>query len=493
LEKAPRDRIQSAREIHDELATLRSEATAVAEKPPPSIAVLPFANMSADPENDYFGDGLAEEIISALAKLESLRVVARTSAFSFKGKDADIPEIGKKLGVETVLEGSVRKSGNRLRITAQLVSVADGYHLWSERYDRELEDVFAIQDEITVAIVDKLKVKLLGAEKEELLNRPTTNKEAFALYLKGRYHFHAVVTPELQKAVQYFREAIDLDPGYAKAYAGVAGAIMFMGGAGPIDFLTPAEAHPQARTAIEKALELDSQLPEVQAMLGVMRTTYELDWAGAEHAFQKALTLSPNNADTRFWYAWHLWLRGRFDDALSQFEKALELDPLSLFFQSAAAMVVYCSRRYQEAIERFQQVLDMHPNWFHAQMHLGDAYCAIGDFESAEATYVKARAHDVEHSYYVKARLCAVHAALGRRDDAIKEVDELVAISRKRYVPAVWIAAAYLGVEDYDEVFRWLDKESTVQLAGWTVFPWSDPVRSDPRFQTVLERLGLPS
>ena len=289
--------------------------------------------------------------------------MARTSAFSFKGKDADIREIGKKLDVETVLEGSVRQAGNRLRITAQLVNVADGYHLWSERYDRELEDVFAIQDEITVAIVDKLKVKLLGAEKEELLNRPTTNKEAFALYLKGRYHFHAIAAPELQKAVQCFREAIDLDPGYAKAYAGVAGAIMFMGGAGPAVSLSPSEGHPQAASAIEKALELDSQLPEGHTMLGVMRTIYELDWAGAERAFEQALTLSPNNADTQFWYAWHLWLSGRLDDALSQLEKALELDPLSLFFQTMTALLVYCSRRYREAIEQFQQVLDMHPNW----------------------------------------------------------------------------------------------------------------------------------
>ncbi|NIM20445.1 MAG: protein kinase [Candidatus Latescibacteria bacterium] len=463
------------------------------EKPVPSIAVLPFANMSGDPEQEYFCDGIAEEIINALTRVKGLRVVARTSAFSFKGKNADIREIGRKLSVGAVLEGSVRKAGNQLRITAQLVNVADGYHLWSDRFDRELKDVFAIQDEISLAITEKLKVEMLGEEKERLLTRPTENLEAYSLYLKGRFYFYKLTIADLQLAVASYERATELDPSYAKAYAGVAGAYVFMGGAGPLHFLPPSESYPRAREAITKALELDESLPEAYTMHGVIRSGFEWDWIGAEQAFRRALELNPNNADTHMWYSWHLWRINHLEAAITSVNKALVLDPLSPLFRSMIGLLQYYGRIYDEAISQFQRVLEMEPNFFHAHLHLGDTYVEKGMYEKAEAAYQRTLALTGQQSSYLYARLCTLYAVWNRRSEAMKYLEKITALSEQGYVPPCHIAYAHVALGEYDQAFTWFNKaykDRDPQLAHLN-FPWLDPVRSDPRFETLVKKMGL--
>ncbi|MFQ5627305.1 MAG: protein kinase [bacterium] len=425
------------------------------EKKVPSIAVLPFVNMSADPENEYFSDGLAEELINVLTKIKGFRVVARTSAFSFKGEKIDVREIGEKLNVETVLEGSVRKAGNRLRITAQLIKVADGYHLWSERYDRELDDVFAIQDEISLAILDRLKVELLGVEKEVLLKQHTEDQEVFSLYLKGRFYYNKYTPPDLKIAAQNFQQAVDRDANYAKAYAGLAEVYLVMGGCSPFFMLPPGEAYPLACAAMKKALALDDKLAEAHAALGGIRYWFERDWAGAEQAFGRALELNPNDAFIHFVYGKFLWVIGRFDAAMVEWERVEALDPLSIIIKSGIGLIHYCARRYDQAYDEFQRVLEMDPNFAHAKLHLGDVFLAKGMHEDARLAYKKAHALIGDQPEMIQ-RLGSFYAASGDRARAMKYLEKLQAQSKQSYVPPSFIALLYLTLGEHDEMFALL-------------------------------------
>jgi len=328
--------------------TLESEALKdqdATTKTHPSIAVLPFTNLSVDKEQEYFCDGMAEEIISALTHVEGLHIVARTSAFAFKGEKLDVREIGKRLNVGTVLEGSVRKAGNRLRISAQLINVADGYHLWSEKYDRDMEDIFAIQDEISLAIVDKLKVKLLGEEKAALVKRYTDNLEAYSLYLKGRYHWSKRTPEGIKKAIQHFKQVIEKDPNYALAHAGLADCYSMLEQA---RVLPAKEAFPKAKAAVTKALEIDETLAEAHTSLAFVRWYYDWDWAGAEKEFLRAIELNPNYPTGHQWYAVYLAEMGRPAEAISEIKKAQELDPLLVIINIASAWILICARQYDQ-------------------------------------------------------------------------------------------------------------------------------------------------
>ncbi len=300
---------------------------------PNSIAVLPFKNISADADNEYLCDGLAEEILNALSKIEQLKVAARTSSFSFKGKNAGIDEIGKALNVKTVLEGSVRKSDNRLRITAQLIDTLDGYHLWSERYDCDVKDLFDLQDEITLAVVSALKVKLLGQEKAAIMKRYTDNTEVYELYLKGRYclnndFLNKGTQNEVQKAIGYFEGAIGIDENYAPAFAGLADAYTRLASSGEAPS-APIETMPKARKAAEKALALDSELPEAHSALGITLCVFDYDFAGAEREYKLAIEFDPNYAGAHARYAGLLACLGRYEEAETELRRALEIDPLS--------------------------------------------------------------------------------------------------------------------------------------------------------------------
>ncbi|MEE8550854.1 MAG: protein kinase, partial [Gemmatimonadota bacterium] len=344
-----------------------------------SIAVLPFANMSADPENEYFSDGITEEIINALTQLDDLHVAARSSSFLFRDKGTDIAEVGARLKVATVLEGSVRKSGNRVRITAQLINVADGYHLWSERYDREMDDVFAIQDEIASTIADRLKVTLSGETDEPLVKPPTANLEAYQLYLKGRYLWNKRTQQGLEDAIDYFRRAIVRDGGYALAYAGLADVYLLMGS---YRQLPGRDAHAKANEAADKALALDDTVAEAHASRAqVLRE--ERDWRGAETEYRRAIELNPNYATAHQWYATLLAGFGRNEEAIREIRRAEELHPLSHAIGVTVATVLFLARDYDATIEQLEKTLALEPTFFSAHAWLGIVYAGKGMYDEA--------------------------------------------------------------------------------------------------------------
>jgi serine/threonine-protein kinase len=469
-------------------------------KPQLSIAVLPFVNMSADPENEYFCDGLAEELINALTKIQELRVAARTSAFSFKGRQVDVREIGQKLNVSNVVEGSVRKAGNRLRITAQLINVADGYHLWSERYDRQMEDVFAIQDEISLAIVEKLKVRLLGEEKAKLVRRYTVNLEAYDLYLKGRYNFNQLSADGFKKAVEYFKLALEQDPNYALAYAGLAESYAFLGFWG---LTSPREALPKAKAAALKALALDDTLADVRHSLGLV-CTFNYEWSIAEQEFKRAIELNPNYAFGHICYAVYLRLAGGVDDVLAEMRHAQELDPLSVTVNAGAAYLFYSMRLYDETIEQCQKTLKVEPNFFQAHGYLALAYARKGMYEESVAEWktlltlrgarnvarVMQRAY--ERAGY-KGALIKV-AEWMTRAFYLLQVLKYVPLMKRRYISPLVIATFCAEGGEKDLAFRWLNKaykEREPQLLTLKVNPHWDTIRSDSRFEELLRKIGL--
>jgi tetratricopeptide (TPR) repeat protein len=353
-------------------------------------------------------------------------------------------------------------------------------------------DVFAIQDEIAGAIADKLRVEPLDTEKAELVKQHTQNLEAYSLYLKGRFYFHKFTLPDCQLAIASYQQAINLDPDYAKAHEGLARVYTLVGGAGPLHLIAPSEAYPLAKSAITKALELDDRLPEAHTTLGVVRTGFEWDWAGAERAFRRALELNPNDPDSHFWYAWHLWFMERFDEAIACLRTASALDPLAPLYQSTIGLVQYCARRYGEAAEQFQRTLEMHPDFFHALIHLGDTYVAVGKCQEAEAVYQKVQAI-IGREPWVCVGLCKLYAAWDKVEEAKKYQEELLALSKRGHVPPAWIALTYAALRDNDEALAWLEKayeerDPQVRHFHWPVL---DPLRADPRFQALKNKMGL--
>jgi serine/threonine protein kinase/Tfp pilus assembly protein PilF len=502
LAKSPDLRYQEAFEILSDLRKLKKELESTEEKPystkrQSSIAVLPFINLSADPEQNYFCDGVAEEIINSLTHLEGLRVVARTSAFSFRGKEIDVREIGSKLNVETLLEGSVRKAGNWVRITTQLVNVADGYHLWSEKYDRHIgelccpEDIFSIQDEISLAVVNNLKVKLLGKQITKLVKRHTQDLDAYRLYLKGRYFLNKRTEESLRKAVQYFEQAIKKDPGYALAYVGLADSHILLA---EYSHLPPKDAFSRAKAAVVKALEIEETLAEAHTSLAFIRTLGDWDWTGAEKEFKKAIELNPGYATAHQWYAEHLTMTGRYAEATAELKQAQDLDPLSLIIGVAWAITLLCgTRQYDQVIEKCQKVLEMDSNFSGALNVLGMVYREKAMYEEAIEAFQKAKAFDKGNTW-ITAGLGHAYAMSGKRSEAQKVLDELQQLSKRKYVPPDNIAMVYLGLSEKNLVFEYLEKayeDHSVGLPWLKADPIFDSLRSDPRFTALLKRIGL--
>ena len=474
-----------------------SKAQFSSAKPQPSIAVLPFTNLSADKEQEYFCDGMAEEIINALTHVEGLRVVARTSAFSFRGEGRDIRDIGKKLNVRTLLEGSVRKAGNRVRITAQLINVSDGYHLWSEKYDRNIgdiccpEDIFAIQDEISLAIVEKLKVKLLGEEKVALVKRYTDDLEAYNSYLKGRYFWYKRTKEGILKGLEYFHQAIEKDPTYAVAYTGIADCYNMLGF---FDYLSPKEAFPKAKAAAEKALEIDGTLAEAHSSLAEVKTYYDHDWLGAEREFQRALELNPSYSTAHQWYAEYLALMGRHDESIIMGKCALELDPLSPIVATNLAGFYWLARKYDEAIERYQKILEMEPDFMAAHLWLGLTYAEKGLYNEALAEFQKGIELSGGHDSPFLGWLGRVYCWTGKKKQAEIVLESEIERSKKMYISPFGIAVIYLGLGQNEQAFEWLEKayeEKDHWMAALKVYSMFDSVRSDPRFTSLLKKMGL--
>jgi serine/threonine protein kinase/Tfp pilus assembly protein PilF len=461
------------------------------EETKPSIAVLPFRDMSSGRDQDYFCEGIAEELINALVKLEGLSVAARTSAFQFKDRDGDIKKIGAELGVKTVLEGSVRKSGDRLRITAQLISVKDGFHLWSEKYDRDLEDIFAIQDEISLAIVDKLKVKLLGEERSALVKRYTADKEAHNLYLKGLYFWNRRLEGGMKTAMEHFHQAVDRDPGYALAYVGIADTYSSTGFLG---YLPPNETFPKSREAARKALEIDDALGEAHASLAFTNMFFDWDWGAAEAEFKRAIELNPNYATAHQWYGLYLTLMGRFDEGIAESEKACELDPLSPLINTLTAASHYFAGRYDKSIAILQKVLEMDPNFLPAKGYIILAYVASGMCNEAVRAMRRFEASAVGHAYTL-GHIGYAYGVCGQRDDALRILDLLNEQAKgQRYVSPVHRAPILLSLDRLDEAFELLE-EGYSERSPWLLFaktsPFYEPLLSDRRYKELLRKIGF--
>jgi TolB-like protein/Flp pilus assembly protein TadD len=459
-----------------------------------SIAVLPFVDMSPDQDQEYFSDGMTEEIINALTQLQDLRVAARTSCFAFKGETLDIAEVGAKLKVATVLEGSVRKAGSRLRITAQLVNVEDGYHLWSERYDREMEDVFTIQDDIARAIADRLQVTLAGGAGERLVEPPTESVEAYDLYLKGRFFVNRQVEVKGEgprKGIEFFEQALALDPGYALAHAGIADAYAFLGNTG---ILQPKQALPKAREAALRALELDDTLAETHCALGWMYMFFDYDWAGAERHFRRAIELAPLSVDAHLRYSdYLLWVRGRFDEAIAEARRCVELEPTSVVANTWLGRHLCRAGRYDEAITQLRKAIELDPSHWHAHHNLAEAYRLKSMYPEAIAAVQAAIALAGPHTWNL-GDLALVYAASGKTADAEAIYDELLARSRREYVQSSWLGHLSAALGRIDDAFEWLDRaydERDGILVCVKYFRGSDPLRDDPRFDALLKRMGF--
>ncbi len=486
------DILVDLRKTRKEMELMASKEETTAKKAQPSIAVLPFRDMSAQKDQEYFCEGMAEEIINALTHVESLRVVARTSAFSFRSKEVDIREIGHKLNVETLLEGSVRKAGNRARITAQLVNVANGYHLWSEKYDRDMADIFAIQDEIALAIVDKLKIKLLGKEKAILTKRHTEDPEAYSLYLKGRYSWNKLNPVGFEKAIEYFKKAIEKDSNLAVAYAGLADSYWLSSFWGN---LPPRETFPQARESAEKAIAIDDTLGEAHASLASIHTIYDWDWEGAEREFKRALELTPGSSYIRVFYSLYLNLRRRHDEAIIQARKAQELDPVSSFCNTHLAHQLWQARRYDEAIEEFQKWLVIEPNDWFAHLHLCQLYL--------EKSMIKKAIEEINKSLELSggvpmnvANAAMIHYRFGDKEVAERLFDSLKKRASHEYIQPVGFVYIYLARGEVDRAFEWVKKayEERDSFLPWFRVTPLDYMHfpSDPRINELLDRLGLP-
>jgi len=455
-----------------------------------SIVVLPFTDMSPVKDQEYFSDGLSENLMNALTHIKEVRVAARTSAFSFKGRQVDVREIGRDLNVGTVLEGSVQKAGNRLRVTAQLINAEDGYHIWSQQYDREMADVFAIQDEITWAIVDALKIELLEGERTAVGKRHTENLDAFHLYLKGRYYWNRSNTEAYWKAIDHFRGAIQRDPAYARAYVGMADAFASLGDAGH-SAISPKDAFSAAAEAVQKALELDGGLSEAYASLGHLKM-HEFAWPEAERAFKRSIELNPNYATAYRFYAFFFAGAGRSEEAATTLERALNLDPLSLGTITDMGVLSYLARDYDGALAQYRKVLEMDPGFARAFVTRASA-CSQKAMHS-EAIAALRKAAEVSGGRPKLAALGRVYARAGMTDEALGVVEELKELSKTRYVTPYAFTLIHASLGDLDQAFSCLQRacsEGVSDLVYLKVDPFLDNLRGDPRFGALLESTGF--
>jgi TolB-like protein len=492
MEKDRARRYQSAEDVVSELDKIekgKTGAIKIAEWKN-SIAVLPFKNMSADPEQEYFCEGTAEELLNALTQIKELRVVARTSAFSFKGKDVDIREIGRTLNADKVLEGSVRKSGQRLRITAQLVNVEDGYHIRSGQFDREIKDIFAIQEEISLTIVDHLKLKLLKGEKEKILKRATDDHEAYDYYLKGRYFWNRRYEKGMQRGLQYFQQAIEKDPRYALPHVGIADTF---GTLGLFSFMPPHQAYSRAKAAAKKALETDPELAEVYASLGWIAMWYDWDWPAAERHFLKAIQMKPDYALAHQWYGNCLWCTGRFDESIQEKQKARELEPLEPVNPAQVGVALHIARRFDESIGELRKVIESDPEFSIAYWFQSFNFMAKKMWNKAIPTIQKFVELTAE-SVIALSTLGLAYGLAGMKDEALKILERLDGLSEDHYVGSYWRAVVLLGLGEKNEALENLEKaylERESLMAALKVWPMLDSLRSEPRFKALLKKMNL--
>jgi TolB-like protein/DNA-binding winged helix-turn-helix (wHTH) protein/tetratricopeptide (TPR) repeat protein len=461
-----------------------------ADAPIRSLAVLPLENLSGDPSQDYFSDGMTDELIAELGQISQLRVISRTSAMTYKGARKPLPQIARELNVDAVVEGTVLRSGNRVRITAQLILASAEKHLWAHSYEVVLKDILLLQKDVARSIAGQIRTKLNSTEATGLNHSKAVNPEAYDAYLKGRYFWNKRTGEGLKKAIGYFTQAIETDPTYAPAYSGMADSYALMGD-WEYGVLPPADAFPKAKAAAAKALALDNTLGEAHTSLAFVFDLFDWNWEAAEREYRQAVDLSPNYATVHQWYSWHLIVLGKTGEALAEMGKAEGLDPLSLIISADMADVLLISRRYDEAIQQSRKTMEMDPHFAVAHYQLGQAFVQKRMDDEAIAELQQAIGLSGGNKTF-RSALAYAYARSGRRDKALEILNDLNNRLNNGFLNASEIALVYIGLGDKDQAMTWLEKAYGERFnPSVLIRPSFDPLRSDPRFQNLLRRIGL--
>ena len=459
-----------------------------------SLAVLPLENLSRDPDEEYFADSMTEAIITDLAKINALRVVSRTSVMRYKRTQKPLPEIAKELNVDAIVEGSVQRAGNRVRITAQLIHAATDQHLWAEAYERDLRDVLVLQDEVARNIAQQVRVKLTPEENIRLSSGRPVDPEAYQLYVKGRYFWAKRNQESFNRAISYFREAIDRDPSYAAPYSGLADCYVLFGSSFDVGGHPPSEVQPKAKAAALKALELDSSLADAHNSLAYVKLNYDWDWSGAEAEFKRSLELNPGYAHGHHWYAHLLFSSGRRDEALAESTRSLELDPLSPILVVHLGWHYLYTRQHDRALDQLAKALELEPSYALAHWYRGLAYEEKKMYPEALRELTKTK-DLLPGNLAVQSDIGHVYAVSGNKSEAEKTIARLKQESTRTYVNLYELALIYIGLGQNDQAFDWLEKayrERSDQLIYLKVDPRLDPIRSDSRFADLVRRVGIP-
>ena len=458
-----------------------------------SLAVLPLDNLSGDPEQEYFADGMTEALITELGKISALRVISRRSVMQYKGTNKPVPEIARELNVEAVVEGSALRAGEKVRISAQLIRAVPERHLWAESYEHDLSDILGLQREVARAIAGEIRVTLTQEEQVRLASAPRVNPAAHEAYLKGCYCYSQWAEVGLQKAIEQFQQAVDIDPAYAPAYAGLAHCYSLLG---LLAYLPPQQAFPGAKAAALKALELHDTLAEAHAALGQVKFIFDWDWVGSERAFKRALELNPNSVDALLNYTFYLILLGRFDEGIAANQRAIELDPLTPTTSLSLGWAYHKARRYDESIAQLRSTLALSPELSLAHLQLAGNYAAKQMYAEAIAEGEKALAFAPSAERpVVLGTLGWVYGVAGKRDAARKLLEQLQALSTRRYVDPWYITLVYTGLGEKELALRWLRKayeEHSASIVFLKVDPVLDSLRDDARFQALLRRMNFP-
>jgi serine/threonine-protein kinase len=455
-----------------------------------SLAVLPLENLSNDPTQEYFVDGITDVLISELAQISVLKVISRTSVMQYKGIHKSLTKIAEELNVDAIVEGAVYTDGEKVRISTQLIRAADDRHLWAEKYEYDITNIFSLQTEVAQAIAGAVEVQLTDQETTRITTVRHVDPETYQLYLKGRYHWNERTEEGILKAIDYFKHAIEKDSNYAVAYAGLADCYVIEP---TYHMALPNEAFPKARAAALRALEIDDKLAEAYTSLAGVRHSYDWAWSDAETLFKKAISLNPNYATAHHWYAELLSMLGRHEEALREIKRAIELDPLSPIINMQRAYVYYASREYGQAIKQFKKALELHPNFYVNHEILAYTYSYMNMHEEAIRAAQKANALSENPRNIIA--LGYVYAMAGKKDKALQILDSMMKLSNQKLIQiAVYIALLYISLNDNDHAFHWLEKayeQRDYWLTLAKVEPRFDPVRSDPRFIELLKKIGL--
>ena len=466
-------------------------APAKGSLPKDRVAILPLANISSDPSDEYFADGMTEELISSVSRMKGLRVIARTSVMRYKETSKSIAEIGRELNVGSVLEGSVRKAGNKIRISVQFIDVSNEEHQWSEDYDREIEDVLDIQSDIARHVADALREHVFGVPSHTEEHKGRRNPEAYINYLRGRQAWNQRTEESLKRAIGFFEEALKIDENYANAYTGLADSYATLA---LLEFMAPHEAYPKAKEAVGKALALDPQLAEAHTSLGLIRFQYDWDWKEAEKELREAIDINPSYAPAHHFFADYLKAMGRFDEALSEIEKAQELDPLSLAINTGVGHVLYLSQQYDKAIEQYKRAVDLDPNFMMTHIWFGRPYLEKGMFTEA-ISELEVGVKLSGKSTLALAMLGHGLASAGRGDEAMQILDTLKERAKKQYVPSYWIAVIYNGFKDKEQVLDWM-KKAYAERSSWLVWTNVEPrfawLKNDSDVVELLKAMKFP-